>query len=92
MGTNTWDDPRLRALMQESYRRGFCLVVSPKTGDGGFTAKLYCVADYRRDCEATGGSPLAAVENALAQAACHHGPPPDGDRTRRTDQARQSSA
>jgi hypothetical protein len=60
--------------MQESHRRGFCVVVSLK--DGVFNARLYCVGDYRRDCEAMGPTPLAAIEHALKRAGqpCPGGP------------------
>ncbi len=56
--------------MEESHRRGFSVVVSPK--DGVFNARLYCVGDYRRDCEASGSSPLAAIESALKRAGPLH--------------------
>lgn len=35
------------------------------TAPAAYTARLYCVAGYRRDCRATGETPLAAAQAVI---------------------------
>lgn len=64
MEATLWNDPQLRAVIEEGYRRGYCVVLTPR--DGHYRARLYCVGDFTKDREATGHTPVAAVQNALS--------------------------
>lgn len=70
-----WNDPKLHALLEDATKRGYHVVLDDvadaapaEAGPRVYTARLYCLHDYTRDCEASAETPALAVESVVRRA------------------------